>query len=111
MTIPKEAIDAAAEALFDEAQELDQENSWGDPLPDEWRESWRDAAREAIEAALPHLREQIAQEIEAEQYKIESTHHIHGTVCLCGFDSNRRARSVTEHITQALNAAQIVRGE
>ena len=66
MTVNEQAIDAAAEALFDESQELGQENSWDDPLPDEWRESWRDAAREALEAALPHIREQIADEIKAE---------------------------------------------
>lgn len=68
-----------------------------------------------LTAALPALeqqiREQVAQEIEAHQIKVESIHHIHGTKCLCGFDSHGRARSATEHVTHELNAAQIARGK
>lgn len=49
---PTEAqVEAAAKALFDEMQDLDQDNDWGDPLPDEWRESWLSMARAALEAA------------------------------------------------------------
>jgi hypothetical protein len=64
MTTPQEAIEAAAQAIFEELQELDQDNSWDD-LPDEWRQEWLHTAREGIEAAMPHIREQIADEIEA----------------------------------------------
>jgi len=56
------------------------------------------------------VRDDIAREIEAEQFKVESIHRFHGTTCLCGFDSQGRARSATEHITQALSAASIARG-
>ena len=56
------------------------------------------------------IRAMIAQEIETAQFKVESIHHFHGTKCLCGFNSNGRARSATEHITQTLNAAQIAKG-
>ena len=45
-------------------------------------------------------REQL---IEAEVFKIESTHHFHGDTCLCGF-SSARSRSRTEHITGLIRA-------
>ena len=32
-------------------------------------------------------------------FEVESSHHIHGTSCLCGFQS-RTARERTEHITR-----------
>ncbi|WP_333812067.1 hypothetical protein [Timonella senegalensis] len=68
MTIPQEAIEAGAQTLFEESQELDQDNSWDDELPEEWREAWRYAAQSALTAALPALerqiREQVAQEVE-----------------------------------------------
>jgi len=54
--IPAEAVEAGARALFEESQELDQDNSWDDALPDDWREAWRYQAREVIVAALPFLR-------------------------------------------------------
>lgn len=41
-----------------------------------------------------------AEPTEAEQaarFAVESKHHLHGTQCLCGFESHR-ARSRTEHI-------------
>lgn len=57
------AIEAAAEALFEESQGLDQDNNWDDALPDEWRQTWLDAAESALYAMLPHLRATIAQEI------------------------------------------------
>lgn len=41
--------------------------------------------------------------IEAEVFKIESTHHFHGETCLCGF-SSARSRSRTEHITGLVRA-------
>lgn len=56
------AIEAGAKALFEESQGLDQENDWGDDLPQEWREEWKYVARETITAALPHIREMIAEE-------------------------------------------------
>lgn len=39
------------------------------------------------------------------KFDVEHRHHIHGTKCLCGFDSHSRSRSATEHITGALAAA------
>ena len=45
-------VEAGAKALFEESQELDQDNSWDDPLPDEWRAAWRAAAEAVITAAL-----------------------------------------------------------
>lgn len=41
--------------------------------------------------------------IDAEVFKIESTHHFHGDTCLCGFTSPR-SRSRTEHITGLMRA-------
>lgn len=52
MTITDEMVERGARALFEESQELDQDNSWDDPLPDEWRDAWRYQARCVIEAAL-----------------------------------------------------------
>jgi hypothetical protein len=43
--------------------------------------------------------------LEAALFRVESTHHFHGTTCLCGFDSHGRARSATEHITAEIRAA------
>ena len=34
---------------------------------------------------------------QAARFAVESKHHLHGTQCLCGFESHR-ARSRTEHI-------------
>lgn len=34
-------------------------------------------------------------------FNVESVHHFHEAKCLCGFDSHGRARSATEHITDA----------
>ena len=48
----EEQIEAAARVLFEESQELDQDNSWDDELPDEWRETWRYMAEMCINAAL-----------------------------------------------------------
>lgn len=45
-------VEAGAKALFEESQELDQDNSWDDPLPDEWRATWHEAAESVITAAL-----------------------------------------------------------
>lgn len=45
-------VEAGAEALFEESQGLDQDNSWDDPLPDEWRAAWHEAAEAVITAAL-----------------------------------------------------------
>lgn len=50
-----------------------------------------DSAAKTVEVALSHA-----------AFTVESMHHFHNaTECLCGFDSPR-ARSRTEHITQAL---------
>ena len=96
------AIEAGAKAMADDW------NPGRDPI---LTAMFRDYSATAIQAALPHIRAMIAQEIETAQFKVESTHHFHGTKCLCGFNSNGRARSATEHITQTLNAAQIVKGQ
>ena len=45
-------VEAGAKALFEESQGLDQDNSWDDPLPDEWRAAWHEAAEAVITAAL-----------------------------------------------------------
>lgn len=37
-------------------------------------------------------------------FNIEGVHHVHGTKCLCGFESHR-SRSRTEHITGEVRAA------
>ncbi|WP_435298519.1 hypothetical protein [Timonella sp. A28] len=63
MTIPQEAIEAAAQAIFKEAQGPDQDNSWEELRDNSWKENWRKLARNVLEAALPHIREHIAQEI------------------------------------------------
>ena len=63
-----------------------------------------------LEAALPAIREQLAQQIETRQWTVESTHHVHGVTCICGFRSPV-SRQRTEHITHELGAARIVRGE
>lgn len=46
----------------------------------------------------------IADALEAvrkEAWRIESSHHFHGTTCICGFASHR-ARDRTEHLTRPL---------
>jgi hypothetical protein len=61
MPIPKGVIEAAAEAIYCEVR--------GIPYVDEdWpvsgtKDKYRQEAKAALEAALPHLREQITQEI------------------------------------------------
>ena len=52
IVITDEMVERGAKALFGESQELDQDNSWDDALPDEWREEWKYQARNVIEAAL-----------------------------------------------------------
>ena len=44
-------VEAAAKALFEESQGLDQDNDWNDPLPDDWRNEWKHAASEVLAAA------------------------------------------------------------
>ena len=44
-------IEAAAKALFNESQGLDQDNEWDDPLPDDWRNEWKHVASEVLAAA------------------------------------------------------------
>lgn len=61
MSIPDAAIEAAAEAMYRDAPFT----KWGD-LDDVIAEGYRADARAAIEAAMPAIREHIAQEIEAE---------------------------------------------
>lgn len=50
--VTDEMVERAARVLFEESQELDQDNSWDDDLPDDWRNEWRYVAREALDAAL-----------------------------------------------------------
>lgn len=49
--VTDDQVEAAARAIFEEWQELDQDNSWDDPLPDDWRGAWLYVARAALEAA------------------------------------------------------------
>lgn len=50
------------------------------------------------EWARSYLVEQDPTDAEqAARFAVESKHHLHGTQCLCGFESHR-ARSRTEHI-------------
>ena len=69
MSTKTEIIEAGARALFEVSQELDQDNSWDDPLPDDWRQTWKDAAEEVITEALPLIKQQLVAELEAEGYK------------------------------------------
>jgi hypothetical protein len=66
MTIPDAAIEAAAEALYASFLKTTQpasRPSW--PTLFEWaREEWRTDTRAALEAAMPLIREHIAQEID-----------------------------------------------
>lgn len=113
MTIPKQAIEAVAIHMAGEARKPD--NFYEYPHSEFDRARYRERASTALEAASPHieaeLRAKIAAEIRAAQYEVESVHQIHGTRCLCGFDTNGRSRSATEHITQSLNAARIAEGK
>ena len=92
------AIEAAAEALFEESQGLDQDNNWDDALPDEWRQTWLDAAESALYAMLPHLRAMIAQEI----LSGTNTFIVPPTVRYHDFRSG--------HATARTDAAQIAKG-
>lgn len=50
------------------------------------------------EWARDHLaRQEVTDAEQAARFAVESKHHLHGTQCLCGFESHR-ARSRTEHI-------------
>lgn len=80
MNIPQEALDAAERELI-ETVEVDQPTSWASDMPDYYRVGEISGAMEfhglggsvdighivevALTAALPHLREQIAREVEA----------------------------------------------
>lgn len=44
------------------------------------------------------------EKIDAAVYNVAARHHLHGTQCLCGFESHR-ARSRTEHIIDETLAA------
>lgn len=112
MTINEQAIEAAAEAMHQEGWTCEAHEPLGLDHCDQCADSTPKVVQKILIAAMPHIREQIAKEIEAAQFKVDSLHHFHGAAkCLCGYDSHHRARSATEHITQALNAARIVRGE
>lgn len=57
-----------------------------------------EAHADGWEAARAHLTAQEPTDAEqAARFAVESKHHLHGTQCLCGFESHR-ARSRTEHI-------------
>jgi hypothetical protein len=57
LLLSDEAVEAAARVLFEESQELDQDNSWDDALPDDWRGVWLYQAREILTAALTKITE------------------------------------------------------
>lgn len=111
---PRDAITIGADAAADLAGDLYCPAQPSRPR----RECPRCVSETAIRAAAPIIaaqaradeRARIAAEIEAAQFAVESAHHFHQTTCLCGFRSNR-SRSRTEHITGALAAARIARGE
>lgn len=70
-TIPAEAVEAAARALamLEPGEEWPTNEALGGSLTgtrdDEYRREMFDQARDALAAALPHIREQIARDIEA----------------------------------------------
>ena len=95
------------------------------PTTDEVRDAygyWSDSGPHAppdefnrwLAAHDAELRAQIAAEIEARQWEVESVHHFgfgeNGWACLCGFTSPVK-RQRTEHIIAELHAARIARGE
>lgn len=88
------AIEAAAKALFEESQELDQDNDWDDPLPDEWREAWKSAARETLSAALPHLTEGLAE--------VLRTHTCEYGDCACGWHPTLGDDDLAKHQAAAI---------
>lgn len=47
--------------------------------------------------------------VDAAVFNVANVHHIHGTQCLCGFESHR-ARSRTEHIIDATLGALAAAG-
>lgn len=62
MTIPQEAIETVAIHMAGESRKPD--NFYEYPHNDSDRARHREKARAALEAALPHIREQIAQDVE-----------------------------------------------
>ena len=98
MTIPQEAVEAAANSLRQIEPNLYQN-------PANPQRYYGGLAQDAIAAAEPHLRKKWAEELERAMFKVESVHHFGfgegGIKCLCGFESARN-RSRTEHITQVV---------
>lgn len=55
---------------------------------------YADIQAEAQEAASQRLRRAL--------FAVDGKHHLRGTNCLCGFHGDARARTQTEHITNAV---------
>ena len=104
MTIPQEAVEAAAKAMFVMQHRVDVE-LFGKKSHKALADACIREAKNALTAAEPHLRAKWAEELERAMFKVESVHHFgfgyHGFKCLCGFESLSN-RSRTEHITQAV---------
>lgn len=92
MNIPEEAIEAGA---------LASKRNWY-PAVTEPCDDHREDARAALEAALPHIVRSFERLVDETVFKVDSTHHFHGDRCLCGEPVSARARSQTEHITNAV---------
>ncbi len=60
-----EAVEAAARAIFEEQQDLEQDDSWDDDIPEDWRDEWLYVARAAITEALAVLQPTVPNEVEA----------------------------------------------
>ena len=112
MTIPQEAIEAAARVMKPRQFEPNYTplGMWSDleqmhEIAELDRDMTRGRVRDILAAAEPHLRKKWEDELERAMFKVESVHHFgfgeYGIKCLCGFESSR-SRSRTEHITQAV---------
>ena len=93
-------IEALAVGITPEMQALADEGRF--------RALWFNLRSDLRDALAAHPAEEggaVTAEQQASVFKVEGTHHFHGTKCLCGFDSYGRARSATEHITGLTLAA------
>lgn len=74
MTIPKEALDAAAKAIYEVRDDPYDLGEWDKDLDAEDKERYQCDARAALTAALPHLREQLARMIDPDQWEFTDRH-------------------------------------
>ena len=75
-------------------------------LPEGLADYYRSNTRASLEAVLPDIIQQALRDALARlgraAHAVDSTHHFHGTTCLCGFEGDARKRTQTEHITAAV---------